>query len=112
MNQQKDLRLNIRTTPEQRALIERAAALRRTTISAFMLDQACEAAERILAEQRHFELSPQQWNAFCSALDAAPKQIPALKRLFAKPSVFGGESREKTSKSRSKASGRKKARAS
>jgi uncharacterized protein (DUF1778 family) len=88
MSQQKDLRLNIRVTPEQKALIERAASAKRTSLSAFMLDHSCEAAEQILSEQRHFELTPQQWSAFCAALDAPAKEIPALKALFQRPSVF------------------------
>lgn len=92
MSQQKELRLNIRATPEQKALIEKAALSKRTSLSAFMLDRACEAAEHILAEQRHFELAPAEWDAFCSALDAAPKEVPALRKLFQKPSVFKGQS--------------------
>ena len=88
MSQPKELRLNIRVTPEQRVLIETAAAIKRTSISAFMLDQACDAAQQILSEQRHFELDRKQWAAFCTALEAAPKQIPALKKLFQRHSVF------------------------
>ena len=85
---QKDIRLNLRATPEQRALIERAAAVKRTNLTSFILDVACEAAEDILAQQRHFELSPEQWNEFCAVLDAPPNDNPALKSLFAKKSVF------------------------
>jgi uncharacterized protein (DUF1778 family) len=88
MSQQKEVRLNIRATPEQRALIERAASAKRTSLSAFMLDRSCEAAEQILSEQRHFELTPQQWDAFCAALDKPAKVIPALRALFKRPSVF------------------------
>lgn len=91
MGQQKDLRVNIRATPAQKALIERAAEAKRTTLSAFMLDRACEAAEQILAEQRHFELAPRQWAAFCAAMDAPPKSIPALKALLQKQSVFAAK---------------------
>lgn len=91
MSQQKDHRFNIRATPEQKALIEKAALVKRASLSAFMLDRACEAAEQILAEQRHFELTPAQWKAFCSALDAPPRKIPAIEALFQKPSVFTAE---------------------
>ncbi|HEY9785368.1 MAG TPA: DUF1778 domain-containing protein [Candidatus Obscuribacterales bacterium] len=86
---QKEIRLNLRATPEQRELIEKAAAIKRTSLTSFILDVACEAAEELLIQQRHFELSPEKWEAFCAALDAPPREIPALKRLFDKPSVFG-----------------------
>lgn len=42
----------------------------------------------MLAELRHFELNEEQWNAFCAALDAPPKEIPQLRKLLEKPSVF------------------------
>jgi uncharacterized protein (DUF1778 family) len=85
---QKDIRLNLRATPEQRELIEKAAAIKRSSLTSFILDVACEAAQDLLAHQKHFELSPDNWEAFCAALDAPPREIPALKMLFEKPSVF------------------------
>jgi uncharacterized protein (DUF1778 family) len=30
----------------------------------------------------------EQWEAFCQALDAPPKRIPALAQLLNRPSVF------------------------
>lgn len=39
-------RINLRTSPEAKALIERAAALMGATVSGFMLQNACEAARR------------------------------------------------------------------
>jgi uncharacterized protein (DUF1778 family) len=89
MRNSKEIRLNLRATQEQRELIERAAALKRTSLTSFILDNACEAAEQLLAEQHHFELSPQQWEDFCAALDAPPRELPGLKKLFNRPSVFG-----------------------
>ena len=44
--------------------------------------------DEVLADQVHFSLSPERWDAFCAALDAPPKVIPALRRLLKKPSVF------------------------
>jgi uncharacterized protein (DUF1778 family) len=61
-------------------------------------------AEQILSEQRHFELTPQQWDAFCAALDAPAKEIPALKALFKRPSVFSTSPAKKTQTRSSKKS--------
>ncbi len=35
-----------------------------------------------------FTLPPESWEAFCDALDAPPKDIPALRELFSKPVIF------------------------
>lgn len=84
----KQERMNLRTTSHQKEVIKRAASLRQTDVSSFMLSSAYEAAQEVLAQQTHFALADEQWNAFCSALDAPPKEIPALKALFSQPSVF------------------------
>ena len=41
-------RINLRTIPEAKAMIERAAALMGTTVSAFMVQNAFEAAQRLV----------------------------------------------------------------
>jgi predicted DNA-binding antitoxin AbrB/MazE fold protein len=56
---------------------------RRVTITIDL--QSADGEER---EQAHFALSPEQWQAFCTALDAPPKAIPALRKLLTEPSVF------------------------
>jgi uncharacterized protein (DUF1778 family) len=43
-----------------------------------------------LADQVHFVLPPERWEAFCQALDAPPRESPALKRLLTRESVFDG----------------------
>jgi predicted DNA-binding antitoxin AbrB/MazE fold protein len=42
------------------------------------------------AIQVHFVLSPERLQAFCDALDAPPKAIPALKKLLTQASLFDG----------------------
>ena len=44
-------RINLRTSPQAKMLIERAAAIMGATVSSFMLQNACEAARRIVAEK-------------------------------------------------------------
>ncbi|HWG45084.1 MAG TPA: antitoxin AF2212-like protein [Gemmataceae bacterium] len=43
-----------------------------------------------VADQVHFVLSPERWQAFCDALDASPKAIPALRKLLTEASLFDG----------------------
>lgn len=39
-------------------------------------------------DQGHFVLSSDRWQAFCEALDADPREIPALRKLLTEASVF------------------------
>lgn len=84
----KETRLNIRANSHQKKVIARAAKLRKTTISHFVLDNAYEMALAILAEETHFKLPEKKWQAFCEALDRKPKDIPALRKLLVEPSIF------------------------
>lgn len=84
-------RLNIRTTPERKALIARAAKKENKNISDFVLENAVSAAEALLNDDANYTLKQDDWNAFCSALDAPPRDIPALRKLLTEPSVFDEE---------------------
>lgn len=86
----KATRIQLRIEPAQKAVLARAAQLRRTTLSSFMLEHACEAAQRVLAEQVDIVVPPEEWAAFCKALDAPPRSIAALKKLLTEASVFDG----------------------
>ena len=54
----------------------------------FQVEHALSAAQKVLADQVQFSLSPERWDDFCAALDAPPKVIPALRKLLKKPGVF------------------------
>ncbi len=86
----KGAKVQLRLRPEQKAVLIRAAELRQTSLSNFMLEHAIDAAEQVLAEQTEIVISPAEWRAFCKALDAPPQSIPALKKLLTQPSVFDG----------------------
>jgi uncharacterized protein (DUF1778 family) len=85
---QKSARFSIRVSARQKEVIAAAAQLNQTTISEFVLEQAYQAARQIVADQTQFVLPKKQWKAFCAALDAPPKSIPALRKLLTEPSVF------------------------
>ena len=87
---QKEARLNIRATFHQKQVISEAAAIKQTTSSEFILENAYEAACQVLFDQNRFLLSEKQWKEFCQALDAPPRDIPALKKLLTEPGVFDG----------------------
>ncbi len=82
--------VQLRLNAEQKALLTSAAKLRRTTLNDFILECASEAAWRLLAEQGDIVLPPAEWDAFCKALDAPPRSIPALGKLLTEPSIFDG----------------------
>ncbi len=44
-----------------------------------------------MADQVYFALPTDRWQAFCDALDAEPKNIPALRKLLIEPSIFDAD---------------------
>jgi uncharacterized protein (DUF1778 family) len=89
----KATKVQLRLRPAEKAVLARAAQLRRTTLSNFMLEHAYQAAQQVLADQVHFTLPPERWQAFCKALDTPPRKIPALAKLFTETSPFDGQGR-------------------
>ena len=84
----KQARLNVRASAQQKSVIEKAARLLNTTVSSFVLHRAVEDAQAILAEQHQFRLPKEKWQAFCKALDAPPRDLPALRKLLKSKGVF------------------------
>ena len=79
-----DTRINLRTSPEAKALIERAAALMGTTVSSFMLQNAYEAARRVVAENDTLTLSQKAFEEFVAACEKPAKPTKALRELMAR----------------------------
>ena len=85
----RETRVSIRIKPAEKAIITRAAQIRQTTLTEFVLENALHAARQLVAEQKHFELAPEQFRRFCRALDAPPiKSLNAMRRLLNEPSVL------------------------
>jgi uncharacterized protein (DUF1778 family) len=78
----KAARINLRTTPEQAALIRRAAEVQRKSVSEFVLESACRSAESTLFDTKTFMFDKQGWKQFSDALDRKAKAIPELVQLF------------------------------
>jgi len=84
----KEQRIQLRVSKREASAISRAAATAGVSLSAFILESAAERAQRTLADQRHFELSPRQWQAFTEALDRPIRRLPRLEKLMREPSVL------------------------
>jgi uncharacterized protein (DUF1778 family) len=83
-------KLDLRLTPEAKQTLQTAAAAARRSVSEFVLESALVRAEETLADRTRFGLNAAQWKAFLNALDAPPRDLPRLRRLFQEPSVFEG----------------------
>lgn len=77
-------RINLRTSPEAKALIERAAALMGTTVSGFMLQNAYEAARRVVEDNDTLALSQEAFEAFIAACENPSEPNEALRALMAR----------------------------
>lgn len=84
----RDRRLEVRTTAEERELIDRAAAAAGTDMTTFVVTQLTDAAQRVLADREQFVLSPEAAAAW-DALNRRPaRELPGLRRLLERPSPF------------------------
>jgi uncharacterized protein (DUF1778 family) len=84
----KTTRLNLRASVAQKHILEEAARLKQTSVTEFVLQKACEAAQEILAEEGRIRLSKQDWDAFRRALDAPTRRIPSLNKLLTAKGAF------------------------
>lgn len=88
---QRDARLNIRTSTHQQQVIRRAAAALDKSVTDFVLESATANAERVLADRRWFLLSPEAWDELEALLDAPVADTPRLAALLTEPTVFDTE---------------------
>lgn len=76
--------INLRAPASQRELIDRAAKLQGKSRTEFMLEASREKAQQVLLDQTLFVLTPQQYKAFVTLLDAPLAKNAAVQRLLAK----------------------------
>lgn len=81
-------RIEVRTTPSVKALLQRAASASHKNVTEFLLDAGLSVAEDTLANRRLFRLDDQQWQAFQDLLDRPVSEKPRLARLMAEKSVL------------------------
>lgn len=77
-------RFGLRATPEQEAVLRRAAEVAHKSLTDFILDAACQAAERTLLDQRLFMVSGSQYQALLEMLEQPEADNAGLADLFAR----------------------------
>lgn len=75
-------RLGLRATPEQEAILRKAADVAHKSLTDFILDSACQAAEQTLLDQRLFMVSVQQYQALMALLDSPTQENIGLQDLM------------------------------
>ena len=81
-------RLELRTTPDERELIERAVAVTGKDLTEFVVVNAVDAARRILADRDRFELGDDARAAWDAINARRARDLPGLQRLMERPSPF------------------------
>lgn len=84
----KDARIDLRVNQAQKALLELAAASQGKKLSDFVITASTEAAQMALADQNRFSLPEAEMKKFLASLEEEPTEIPALRELFTRKSVF------------------------
>lgn len=77
-------RLGLRATPEQEAVLRRAADVAHKSLTEFILDSACQAAEQTLLDQRLFMVSGSQYEALMELLERPAQLNDGLRELFSR----------------------------
>jgi uncharacterized protein (DUF1778 family) len=81
-------KLDLRLSPEAKARLNAAATARQQSVSQFVLESALGRADETLAERQRFALDADRWTEFMAALEAPPRALPRLERLFREPMPF------------------------
>lgn len=81
-------RLSLRLTPEQDAVLRRAAEARGESANDFVLRHAVEAAQMELADRRVFVADDSAWDELQELLSRPPALPPAMVKLLSNPSVL------------------------
>lgn len=77
-------RLGLRATPEQEAVLRRAADVAHKSLTDFILDSACLAAEQTLLDQRLFMVTGSQYQALMDLLERPEQVNDGIRDLFAR----------------------------
>ena len=77
-------RLGLRATHEQEVVLRRAADVAHKSLTDFILDSACLAAEQTLLDQRLFMVSGTQYQALMDLLEQPEQPNEGLRNLFSR----------------------------
>ncbi len=77
-------RLGLRATPAQETVLRRAAEVAHKSLTDFILDSACRAAEQTLLDQRLFMVSGSRYQALLDMLEQPEQPNESLRDLFSR----------------------------
>jgi uncharacterized protein (DUF1778 family) len=80
----KDSRINLRTSLDDKSLLEKAASLRHLSLSSYIIATSLKQAQMDLAEQETLILTNYERDMIMKALENPPKPNSALRNLFKK----------------------------
>ena len=81
-------RIEVRATPQDRALIDRAVAALDTDLTSFVMSNLTVAAQRVLADRNEFVLDDEARVAWEDINSRPPRDVTGLRDLMARPSPF------------------------
>lgn len=84
-------RLEVRTTPEDRRLIDEAVAACGTGLTEFVVSNLRTAARQVLADRTEFVLDPEAQEAWEELNRRPARDLPGLREFMARPSPFVDE---------------------
>lgn len=84
-------RLEVRTTKDERSLIDRAVAEQGTDLTEFVVSNLTVAARRVLANRTEFPLDADAAGAWEAVNRGRARDLPGLRRLMERPSPFAPE---------------------
>ncbi len=84
----RDRRLEVRTTAEERELIDRAATASGTDLTSFVVEHLTDAARQVLADRDRFTLDADASAEWERINRRSAKELAGLKRLMQRPSPF------------------------
>jgi len=84
-------RLEVRTTKDERALIDRAVAEQGTDLTEFVMSSLTVAARRVLGDRAEFVLDADSAEAWDTVNRRRARDLPGLRRLMERPSPFTSE---------------------
>jgi uncharacterized protein (DUF1778 family) len=84
----RDRRLEVRTTAEERDLIDRAVDTEGTDLTSFVVVHVLDAARQVLADRDRFALSKEAADEWDKINRRPAKELAGLRHLMHRPSPF------------------------
>lgn len=84
----RDKRLEVRTTLEERNLIDRAVDVVGTDLTSFVVTNLVDASRQVLADRDHFALESEAVSQWDKLNETPARDLAGLRRLMNRPSPF------------------------